>query len=695
MDAQQGSPQVRVLSGRPDLITGGDALVRVEPSDGASLKVTLNGTDVTAALKPERSGLVGLITGLTNGSNTLTVTGGGRTTNLTLVNHPITGPLISAPQEQPFVCMTERFKLLSGGTLGKPTDANCSIVTRVDYVYRATDGKDLQPLADPKSPPANVATVSVNGKTVPYIVRIETGTVNRSVYQIAMLHDPAKEPNPDFLARPAGWNGRLIFTFGGGCEPGWYQQGASTGGIDDDVHLRRGYAVASASLDVAGNNCNDLISAETMMMVKERFIEHYGVPMFTIGWGSSGGAIQQHGIADNYPGLLDGLITGRSFADTAFASSTSSGDSRLLFNYFEKLAGATTYTDEQKRAIAGFANTATISNLSRVRAPRYNVTERCPEGLPAEQRYDPVKNPKGARCGIWDHGANVYGRDPRTGFARRPLDNTGVQYGLEALNSGAITKEQFLDLNEKIGGFDIDGNLASARMVADPIATRAAYRSGRLTNGGGGLAAVPIIDYRTYYDDLPAGDVHLRFQSFTTHARLEKANGYTDNRVMLVQDRRYGDFDTTSPVLAEALAQMDQWLTRLAEDTSNTTPIAKLRKAKPADLVDACWTKDEVPQKIAEKQQYRAGRCNEIYPSFSFPRGVAGAPIANDIVKCQLKAVSASDYKVTFTADEMTRLRKVFPGGVCDWSKPGVEQQRLAGTWQTFTAGPSGGTGAP
>ena len=172
-------------------------------------------------------------------------------------------------------------------------------------------------MADPKSPPANVASVNVNGKMVPYIVRIETGTVNRSIYQIAMLHDPAKEPNPDFLVRPAGWNGKLIYTFGGGCEPGWYQQGASTGGIDDDVHLRGGYAVASASLDVAGNNCNDLISAETMIMVKERFIEHYGVPMFTIGWGSSGGAIQQHGIADNYPGLLDGLITGRSFADTA------------------------------------------------------------------------------------------------------------------------------------------------------------------------------------------------------------------------------------------------------------------------------------------------------------------------------------------------------------------------------------------
>ena len=222
-------------------------------------------------------------------------------------------------------------------------------------------------------------------------------------------------------------------------------------------------------------------------------------------------------------------------------------------------------------------------------------------------------------------------------------------------------------------------------MVADTMATRAAYRSGRLTNGAGGLATVPIIDYRTYYDDLPAGDVHLRFQSFTTHARLQKANGYADNRVMLLQDRRYGDFDTTSPVLAGALAQMDQWLTKLAQDTSNDSPIAKLRKAKPADLVDACWTKDEVPQKVVEKQQYRAGRCNEIYPSFSFPRGVAGAPIANDIIKCQLKPVAhpTTRSRLRPTDDPAS---PVFTGGVCDWSKR-RRQQRLAGTWQTFNAG--------
>ena len=48
-----------------------------------------------------------------------------------------------------------------------------------------------------------------------------------------------------------------------------------------------------------------------MMMVKERFIERFGVPDHTIGWGASGGSVQQHLIAQNYPGLLDGTIRWR------------------------------------------------------------------------------------------------------------------------------------------------------------------------------------------------------------------------------------------------------------------------------------------------------------------------------------------------------------------------------------------------
>jgi hypothetical protein len=690
-DAQDRGLRLTAVSSRPEFVTGGDVLVRVDLPAGtaaAAVRISLNGSDVTAKLRQDPGGrsLTGLVDGLALGPNQMVATSGTTSARLNLVNHPITGPVLSSPQEQPFVCMTDRFKLLSGGTLGRPLDANCSVATRVDYVYRAATGTDFKPLADAKAVPADAGMVTVNGKQVPYVVRIETGTINRAIYQIAMLHNPAVDPSPDFASRGTGWNGRLIYTFGGGCEPGWYQQGTSTGGVMDDAQLRQGYAVASASLDVAGNNCNDVISAETMMMVKEHFIEAYGAPLFTIGWGSSGGAIQQYQIGDNYPGLLDGLITGRSFMDSPFASSLSSGDSRLLLTYFDK-AARVQYTDDQKRAIGGFRTVETISNLSRVRAPRFNATERCPEGLAPEQRYHPINNPKGARCTIWDHGAVVYGRDPQTGFARRPLDNVGVQYGLEALNSAAITKEQFLDLNEKIGGFDIDGNVVPQRMVADTSATRAAYRTGRLGSGGGGLAATPIIDYRTYYDDQPGGDVHLRFHSFSTRARLEKANGYSDNMIMLLQDKRYGDFDTTSPVLLQALAQMDQWLTTMSRDTSSDTAIVKLRRAKPADLVDACWNTDETPKRIVEKLEYRAGQCNDLYPAFSYPRGVAGAPIANDVIKCQLKPLSASAYKVTFTAEEMTRLRRIFPDGVCDWSKAGVEQQRLTGTWQVYKAG--------
>ena len=67
--------------------------------------------------------------------------------------------------------------------------------------------------------------------------------------------------------------------------------------------------------------------------------------------------------------------------------------------------------------------------------------------VPADQVYDPKTNPTGARCTYQDNMVNVFGRDPKTGFARRPFDNVGIQYGLKALNDGKITFEQFIDLN--------------------------------------------------------------------------------------------------------------------------------------------------------------------------------------------------------------------------------------------------------
>ena len=167
--------------------------------------------------------------------------------------------------------------------------------------------------------------------------------------------------------------------------------------------------------------------------------------------------------------------------------------------------------------------------------------------------------------------------------------------------------------------------------------------------------------------------------------RLQKANGYTDNQVMLTDDRRWGD-SLKAPVLRQGLAQMDQWLTKIAGDTSRDSKLVKLRRAKPADFVDACWTRDEHPQRIVERQMPNSGKCNELYPANSFPRGVAGSPLAGDVIKCQLKPIVASDYRVTFTPDELARLKQMFPSGVCDWSKPGAEQQPMTGTWQALPA---------
>ena len=672
---------IQVVSSRPETVTGGDALVRIDVPGGvavASVRVALNGADVTATLRPSATGqsLSGVVTGLRPGRNVLSATANGSTrqAQLTLVNFPITGPVISGPHEQPFVCETENFKLRSGGTLGAPRDANCSVTTRVDYLYRTTAGGELKPLADRSVRPVDVATVTTrSGATIPYIVRIETGTINRAIYQIAMLDDRA------------GWNERLIYTFGGGCVTGWYRQGRTTGGVEDDVMLRQGYAVASATLNVAGNNCNELIAAETMMMVKERFIEGYGAPLFTIGMGSSGGSYQTHQIGDNYPGLLDGVISGRSFPDLIFGTVPYATDSRLLARYFETTP--LQYTDEQKKKVTGFMLLGTLAENSES-GRRIDPTAQCPEVLPAALRYDPVNNRTGARCDVYSHAVNVYGRDPQTGYARRPLDNVGVQYGLVALRNGVITKEQFLDLNERIGGFDQDGKMVRTRSKADPDAIVSGYRSGRLTNGGLGLSSIPMIDYRGYMDDNPGGDVHMRYHSFSTRERLRKANGHIDNHVMLTEDNRYGGFSTRSPVLRDAIRQMDEWLTSM-RNMPGPAGIAKIRQAKPADLVDACWTRDATPRKIAEPQVMGTGECETLYPSNSFPRGVAGAPVAADIVKCQLTPIKASDYNVQFTSDDLARLKALFPAGVCDWSKPGVGQQKPAGVWQTFGKPPA------
>jgi len=646
-----------VLSSRPDMVSGGDALIEIKLPPAVSaqkLEVTLNGRDVTQAFRENaaRRSLTGLVDGLRDGRNALVAKAGSASATLSLTNHPLTGPILSGEHLKPFVCMTAE----SG--LGEPLDADCSARTRIEYFYRsnATAEGSFKPLADPLGPrPSDLAqTTTSQGKTVPYIVRVESGTINRAIYRIAIPDDRPGDPDG---ARRQSWNRRIVYGFGGGCGTN-YNQGRSTAASAlFDPALSRGFAYITSTQNVMQQHCNDHLSGEALMMIKEHFIKRYGLPEWTMGIGGSGGSIQQLLIAQNFPGLLDGLLPSLTFPDSATVRSGVT-DCRLLLKLFER--DPATWTQDKRTAVEGYTpGTCAAWNRSFVDVIVAANAKGC--GIAPELVYDPVRNPKGARCTIWDTNAATFGRDPETGFARPALDNVGVQYGLSALHRGAISKREFLDLNRDIGGYDRDGNVRAARTAADPQGVRMAYLAGRVDSGAGALATIPILHYRSYNDSL--GDIHDRFRDFAVRERLRKANGSAGNQVIWVYPN--GNRALAAKVAALAIDTMSQWL-----DT----------RARPAAATDGCWTADGV--RIDEPATFDGpGQCNILYPVHQDPRLVAGAPLSDDVVKCRLKPVNPADYGVAFTASEMDELRSIFPGGVCDYSHPGVNQTPPAGTY--------------
>lgn len=695
---------IEVLSNRADLISGGDALVEVSLPDGAKaeeLRADVDGRDVSGAFAIRGNARVmGVLEDLAPGENMLTVSapGRGRKATVTITNHPIGGPIFAGPQVRPWFCSTAEHGL------GPAQDEQCNAPTAVSYLYKSSTTGGFESY-DKDHPPADVATITTDqGHTVPYIVQVETGTMDRGIYKVAVLADP-NQPWEPWAPQPA-WNHKLMIPFGGSCAAHHKQtapEGGSSFSVLDDQALSRGFAVAASGLNTLGYNCNEVVSAEALMMLKEHLTESYGPIRYTIGKGFSGGSIQQYNIAASYPGLLDGIAPDSTFPDIA-STTVEVFDCGLLVNYFTTKSPHLWAVAAQRGFVEGHANVGSAclvwtaaflpvldpQGRGPFGAPVVSPGTDC--GMPREQVYQPETNPGGVRCDVFGYQIALYGARTGDGFANRPLDNVGVQYGLDALNSELITPEQFVDLNAKIGGYDIDLNPQPQRTEADPAALSTAYRAGRVTDARQ-LATVPIIDLRGQSNS----EIHSSFNSYTLRARLTEANGTHANQaiwtgaITLAGDTTFlncgsgttnGVINSPSECPANsALRVMDDWLAKIEADASATPLADKVIRSKPAAATDSCW--------IAGRQVTDTNACRAAFPYFANPRMAAGGPLTNDILKCRLKPLDRADYSIEFSDEQWAALQEAFPAGVCDWRKPGVDQQPSQ-PWLTFADGPGG-----
>ena len=696
---------IQTISTRPDRVSGGDVLVEVSGLERKQpTEIKVNGRDVSGSFRPgtRPHTLMGFVTGLKIGRNEISAAGD----TLVVTNYPISGPITSGPHLEPFICDTHRFQLPDGTPYtAQPIvdDRTCSAPTRINYLYMPAGGKELVPLPGTSNLPADIATTTtLAGAQVKFIVRVETSTINRGIYQSAILHNPTVDPEPTPFSPPTGWNRRLIAVQGFGCRGGWYRQGQSIGNLTIEglpfillqlSRLGEGYALFSNTLQHPSNNCNAVLSGEAAMMSKEHFIETYGEPHSTLSVGASGGSYGSFQLADALPGLFDGVLVALTFPDP-MSIALSGMDARLLATYFVGPKAAD-LTSEQKAAISGYKLSGADGMQAMADAARQSgradpVAGRVVPGIPeydsgihsvvpAANRYDPQTNPRGVRGTVYDVSRSIYGVDPKTGFARRTFDNVGVQYGLQAFTAGTITASQFLDLNEAIGGLDQDAVAIAARSVGDRGAIQRAHQSGLQFVGNGGLASIPVVSVTGRYNE--DGGYHYLWFHFALRERMARANGNAANHVSWRGRTGMVPFEPTWNLLVN-------WVDAIKKDTGRGTLRGKTLRNKPSNAVDGCWkSPTEFIPEPATLHSKPDTPCNALTPGWTFPRYVAGGPLAADILKCQLKRVDRRDYPASMTDDEFRRVKAIFPEGVCDWTRKGVGQTTMV-PWASFGPAP-------
>ncbi|MEM7281837.1 MAG: DUF6351 family protein [Pseudomonadota bacterium] len=645
-------------------------------------------------------------------------------------------PLFAGPLEYPFLCRTVESKLgqpvvdnqvgagmpvyseiegeRTSDILGFSKD--CSLKTQARYFYNRIGTNEFYPLEQAKD---DVATITVNGREIEFVVRVETGTINRFIYNIVLLRgDNESLVNP----KPTFWNKRLIYQFRGGVGIGRRQGRIESNHIPRRRinQIAKGYAVVYSSGNQTSNHYNSQLAEDTVLRVKRQFEALYGVPDYTVGIGGSGGAIQQYLIAQNNPGVLDALIPLYSYPD--MVTQTSYGlDCELLEHFFDVTDKENTRWQQwsQRSLVEGlnarddlpntFSRILTASSLLNFRWPVSTTgLSECVNGWRGAAPL--INNPRYAHFidrfvkdlhhqvnwSYWDNLRHVYGTD-EYGFGNSTFDNVGVQYGLKALRSGDLSVQEFLRVNKFVGSWKHPRYMQGERYwrqtgarsnlqdvspwshhnmrlseSGDPAprqqgsldAMRAAYAHGQVFLG---LVDVPVIDFRHYLE--PDLDMHHVVASFASRQRIRKTMGRTDHHLIWIAHKDHN-------AIPRAFDVIDAWMENIRQN-----PESAPGDVRPITAMDSCFDNEGEVIAVGDTvwdgdwNDKPLGECSEVYPSFSTSRMMAGEGVAGNIFKCALQPVSRAIERGVYGSVDIsgyrTELETIFPDGVCDYTKPG------------------------
>ena len=595
---------------------------------------------------------------------------------------------------------------------------DCLHRTQAHYFYNKKGTTQFFPVEQMRD---DAEMIRINGKTIPYIIRIETGVINRFFYVLAVLKGDDEQLN-----KPNGsnWNKALVYQFMGGVGIGKMQGKVKLEKLLREQHqqLKLGYGIAFSTANQSANHQNIWLSEDTALRVKRQFAALYGKPEFTIGVGASGGAIQQYLIAQNGSDLLDGIIAQLSFPDMV-SQITYVLDCEPFEYYFDIANNKNkTWKNWQKRAVTqgmsvdsertNFFNF--IHSFTGVFNGQVNHfikgASSCSAGwrglspLVNNPRFNHLANnyhksvAKNEHWSHWDDQRYFYGMS-RSGFANSLWDNEGVQYGLAALSRGEISIEDFLNLNRNFPSWKSSDKMQPEklwlvkrrffpitfsgwghhnmrtptnasrtipRQKSDAQAIKGAFLSGHVFLGHNPL---PTIDMRYYLDDRL--DIHHASASFAVRERIRSWHGHHQQHVMWMSEKGYNPTD-------DAIALMHTWLSGMGSNND----IASITASKPARAVDACF--DDQGNLLASGEnvwngtwnQRKTGACMQHYPRHPTSREIAGDSISGLIFKCAKQsleqAINAGVYGSVDMTDHIEELQQIFANGVCDYSQPGL-----------------------